>query len=177
MSSRPLVVPASVLQLLQQSMVTGSPSTPTTSAMTGTPAKTGTPVVPVSGKQPLQPALPTQSQAKRSVSTPVYSYKVRIINKNKKSDVKLRMIHQKTSKFESVVELRHYLATEFEDLLSEDETFDVGFMEGSQQAKVWLESTEDLSRMYSTYPNGGNITFWCHSSVLDTSPALGTKRK
>lgn len=68
------------------------------------------------------------------------------------------------------------MATQFDDIVSEDETFDVGFTEGSQQAKVWLESTEDFSRMYSLYPNGGNITFWCHND-LDVSPVPGAKRK
>jgi hypothetical protein len=121
------------------------------------------------GKAPM--AIPSTSKltAKNTPpaprSSPInYSYKVRIINPGKKSDVKVRMIHQKKSRFSDVDELRHHLVCEFEDLVPNSVSFDVGFMEGSQQAKVWLEKTEDLDRMYKLYPNGGNVTFWCYGN-------------
>ena len=110
--------------------------------------------------------VPSSSQGPTPVPSPAgglnpitYNYKVRIINQNKKSDVKVRMIHQKKFKFKSVDELREHLATEIEDLIANNESFDVCFMEGSQQAKVWLENSDDLDRMYKLYPKGGNITF------------------
>ena len=85
------------------------------------------------------------------------------------------MIHQKKFRFKSVEELRDHLVNEFEDLIMQNDSFDVGFMEGSQQAKVWLENSEDLDRMYKLYPKGGNITFWCYSAQ-DTVSSSKRKR-
>ena len=111
-----------------------------------------------------------------------YNYKVRVINHSKKSDVKVRLIHQQKSKFMSVSELRQHLITEFGDLINwpRGESFDVGFMEGSHQTKIWLENSEDLDCMYKLYPNGGNITLWCYNSngeSKDHSEVQGSKRK
>ena len=39
--------------------------------------------------------------------------------------------------------------------------FTVGYYDGSQQAKVWLCTADDLSTMYSKYPNGGTLSLWC----------------
>lgn len=74
-------------------------------------------------------------------------------------------------------DLRKLLAREFEDLVPNDNSFDVGFMEGSQQAKVWLENSEDLYCMYKLYPNGGNITFWCYGEDSSDAVIIQGKRK
>ena len=119
------------------------------------------------------------SSVTTSVQSPVavtYAYKVRIINPTKKSEVKVRLINHRNARFKSVTELRRHLADEFEDMIPASETFDVGFMEGSQQAQIWLENSEDLNRMYKSYPNGGNITFWCYGTSQDPDTA-GVKRK
>ena len=51
-------------------------------------------------------------------------------------------------------------------------------MEGSQQAKVWLVSSEDLLTMYRAYKNGGTITLWCDGSTQEVCPSgQGLKRK
>ena len=39
--------------------------------------------------------------------------------------------------------------------------FSVGYCEGSQQAKVWLVTADDLDSMYVRYQKGGPITLWC----------------
>ena len=54
--------------------------------------------------------------------------------------------------------LRQLLISQFKDLVPDTGNFNVGFLEGSQQAKIWLVNKEDLLTMYKTYKNGGNIT-------------------
>ncbi len=39
--------------------------------------------------------------------------------------------------------------------------FCVGYCEGSQQARVWLVTSDDLNSMYLRYRKGGPITLWC----------------
>ena len=113
-----------------------------------------------------------------SQKAPSYQYKVRIINPTKKSDVKVRLIHNITSKFESVDALKQLLIREFKDLVPSTTDFEVGFMEGSQQAKVWLVNKEDLLTMYQVYKSGSNITLWCDGSMQDSSGSgQGSKRK
>ena len=49
-----------------------------------------------------QAVVQINSGAETNTSTPVYSYKVKIINPNKKSDVIVRQLNPFSSKFESV---------------------------------------------------------------------------
>lgn len=110
--------------------------------------------------------------------TPLYQYKVRIINPNKKSEVKVCLIHDVTSKFASIGALKGVLMSQFKDLVPAGGEFDVGFMEGSQQAKIWLANQKDLLSMYKTYSNGGNVTLWCDSILPDSGlPSNSGKRK
>ena len=39
--------------------------------------------------------------------------------------------------------------------------FNVGYYEGSQQAKIWLVVPDGLKKMYERYAQGGAITQWC----------------
>ena len=90
-----------------------------------------------------------------------YQYKIRIINPCKKSEVKVRLLHHFSSKFESIDSLKQLLMRQFKDSVPCTTEFNVGFMEGSQQAKIWLANEDDLCSMYEVYKNGGNITLWC----------------
>ena len=54
--------------------------------------------------------------------------------------------------------------------------FTLGYYDGSQQAKVWLYTTEDLVTMYSKYPKGGVINFWCDGVYLADRGSQKRKR-
>ena len=65
--------------------------------------------------------VPVQKLIQQQVVTqraPSYQYKLRIINPSKKSDVKVRLIHNVTSRFESVDTLKQLLMRQFTDLVS-----------------------------------------------------------
>ena len=128
-----------------------------------------------------QPSIQVSQSLPPPARVPIlYNYKVRIINPAKKSDVKVRLIHNFTSRFKSIEAIKEILHDQFEDLVNSSGDFDVGYMEGSQQAKIWLAKKEDLLSMYKTYPNGGNVTLWCDGKSLkkrDAETATGTKRQ
>ena len=101
---------------------------------------------------------------------------MRIINPNKKSDFKLRLIHNFVSKFKTVEQLKELLMSQFESLVSSSSDFDVGYIEGSQQ-KLGVETEEDLHFMYRANKKGGNITLWCDGCFPSSTTGPGTKRK
>lgn len=108
---------------------------------------------------------------------PVFSYKVRIINPAKKSDVIVRQLNGFSSKFASVNALRLQLIESFSDQVPNTVTFNVGYYDGSQQAKVWLFATDDLQTMYQKY-KGGQISLWCDGRLAsENSEERGPKRK
>ena len=72
----------------------------------------------------------------------------------------MHLLHHFSSKFESIDSLKQLLMRQFKDSVPCITGFDVGFMEGSQQAKIWLANEDDIS-MNEVYKNGGNITLWC----------------
>ena len=84
--------------------------------------------------------------SKPTTSTPSYSsakaerftYKVKIINSVKKSEVIVRHLHNFSTKFTSVTELRVKLIDEFKEQVPDSIEFNVGYYDGSQQAKMWL---------------------------------------
>ena len=90
-----------------------------------------------------------------------YCYKVKIINPSKKSEVIVRQLNNCTSKFKSVSDIRIKLIDQFGEQVPSTLDFTVGYYDGSQQAKVWLCTTDDLNAMYSKHPNGGSLSLWC----------------
>ncbi len=111
-------------------------------------------------------------------SIPEYTYKVKIINPNKKSDVIVRHFNRFTSKFESVTEARIKLIEEFREQVPNTVDFAVGYFDGSQQAKTWLVTSDDLQTMYKKYPKGGNVSLWCDGrSAEKCDSAHAQKRK
>ena len=106
-----------------------------------------------------------------------YSYKVKIINPNRKSDKMVRHLHSVNSKFESVNQLRVCLKDEFQDHMPATTTFDIGYFEGKQQSKIWLVTLDDLHKMYEVYPKGGEVVLWCDSvSDVRTEADANLKR-
>ena len=94
----------------------------------------------------------------RVTSDPVYSYTVKFINPNKKSDVATFYLHYFRAAF---VSLRVKLIEVFKDRVPSTLDFNIGYFEGSQQAKIWLVTTDNLNNLYQKFPKGGQITLWC----------------
>ncbi len=107
------------------------------------------------------PASGSGNMAAISQSGPVYAYKVRIINPAKKSDIVVCQLNKFNSRFESVTTLRTKLREDFKDQVPNTVDFCGGYCEGSQQARVWLVTSDDLNSMYLRYRKGGPITLWC----------------
>ena len=101
---------------------------------------------------------------------PAYIYKVKVINPSKKSDVVLRHLNGHTEQFESVTQIKMKLIEEFGDQVPSQLDFSVGYYDGSQQAKTWLVTRDDLDALYKKYPNGGNVSLWCDGRSTDSVP-------
>lgn len=115
----------------------------------------------------VQNLIGTQSTPSQTQQPIVYSYRVKIINPSKKSDIIVRQLHRFTSKFTSVSALRDKLIDEFHSHVPTSSEFNVGYMEGSQQSsKIWLVTSDDLESMYKRYPKGGQIIMWCDGRYM-----------
>ena len=125
-----------------------------------------------------QAVVQINSGAETNTSTPVYSYKVKIINPNKKSDVIVRQLNRFSSKFESVTDIRRKFVDEFGEHVPNTRDFAVGYFDGSQQAKTWLVTSDDLQTMYKKHSKGGNISLWCDGRPsADVEGTWAQKRK
>ena len=110
--------------------------------------------------------------------TPEYSYKVKIINPNKKSDVVVRQLNRFTSEFKAVMDVRMKLIEEFQEQVPNTVDFTIGYFDGCQSAKIWLVTSDDLRTMYKKYPAGGNLSLWCEGRSVATSDSThAPKRK
>lgn len=150
-----LPLPANVAQqwqLLQRALAVTQPSTTTvtTQAAIHQSGNAGVTVQVPSG--------PGQGAAVSRPRTPtaavLYSYKVRIINPSKKSDVVSRYLNNYSSKFASVKAIRMQLIEEFKDQVPDSLSFQIGYFEGSQQAKISLVTDEELKRLYDIHKTG-----------------------
>ena len=81
-------------------------------------------------------------------------------NPNKKSESIVRQLNNFSLKFASVEEAREKFKEQFGDQVPDCE-FALGYFDGSQQAKVWLYTSEYLVAMYNKFPRGGTINLWC----------------
>ena len=113
----------------------------------------------------------------KATSDPVYSYKVKIINPNKKSDVAVFYLNDFSGAFDSVTSLRVKLIETFKERVPSTLDFNVGYYEGSQQAKIWLVTTDDLKTFYRKFPKGGQVILWCDGRPQDTEDARKRKRE
>ena len=57
--------------------------------------------------------------------------------------------------------LRVKLVETFKERVPGTLDFNVGYYEGSQQAKIWLVTADDLKTLYRKFPKGGQVTLWC----------------
>ena len=67
-------------------------------------------------------------------------------------------------KVRSVADLRNKLREDFQEQVSSTVDFNVGYSEGSQQARVWLVTPDDINSvymyMYLHCDKGGPVTLW-----------------
>ena len=117
------------------------------------------------------------TSSRRTPPQPSYSYKVKIINPTRKSDVIVRHLNDCSMKFESITALRVKLIKSVRENVPNIIDFNVGYFEGSQQAKVWLVVPDDLKTMYQKYPQGGAINLWCDARCDETEVENVHKRK
>ena len=103
-----------------------------------------------------------------------FTYKVKIINPAKKSDVVMRELHHFRSKFDSVLMLRAKLVEELRDQVPDSMTFKVGYLEGQKNNRMSIMNQDDIKAMYLRYKTG-EITLWCEGKVDDVG--RGNKRK
>ena len=105
-----------------------------------------------------------------------YTYKVRIINPNRKSDVVSWYLNKYSSKFASVMAIRMLLIEEFKDQVPDSTSFQVGYFEGSQQMKIWIVTEVDLKDIHKAR---GQINMWCEGVSNDgaTKGQSSSKRK
>ena len=122
-------------------------------------------------QQVQQPASPQQQPE------PVYSYKVKIINPHKKSEIIVWQLNKFSSKFDTPLDVRLKLISECGEHVPNTVDFNVGFYDGGQQAKVWIVTAADLQTMYTKNSSGGNITLWCDGKQLNTPASSSKKRK
>ncbi len=106
-----------------------------------------------------------------------YSYKVKIINPQRKSDAVVRYLHNCTSKFGSALDLRMKLIEELKDLVPDTMSFNVGYFEGQGHSKIWLVDKEDFLTMYRKYSRG-EVSLWCDGRPdVDDQAVCKTKRE
>ena len=98
-----------------------------------------------------------------------HSYKVKIINPHRKSDVIIRHLNHFSSR------MRLKLNEEFGGIVPNNLSFNVGYFEGQQHTKIWLVSRADFATMYSRYPKG-EITLWCEGNSTEEEDCGSKKR-
>ena len=71
------------------------------------------------------------------------------------------------------------LIEEFKDQIPDSLSFQIGYFEGSQQAKISLVTDEDLKRLYDIHKTGGQINMWCEGVPNEgaNKGQSGSKRK
>ena len=115
---------------------------------------------------------PSGSRGPQTTTVPTYTYKVKIVTPNKRSATIVRYLHDYTRKFESVNGLRVQLMDHFQEQVPATATFDVGYFEGKPPTKIWLVTSQDLTKLYEVYPNGGEVPLWCEG-VSETGNSEG----
>ena len=96
-----------------------------------------------------------------------YSYLVKFIQAQKKSDFTVRMWHDADEKFTSLTNLRMNLMDYFHDELPTP-SFKLGYYETPHNTKRWLVEQRDLQAMYKSFSVGARITLWCETAVGST---------
>lgn len=95
------------------------------------------------------------------------TYKVKILNPNKRKKPLTRLLHNFTGKFRTIEEIKEKLHSEFEDVLPESSSLDVGYFDGRQSVKMSLISTKDIDAMYKARGTSNSMFLWAENGELD----------
>ena len=105
-----------------------------------------------------------------------YKYVVQIINPNQKSLFSVRNWHHVNEKFSSPDVLKMKLMETFADQVPDtSSSFSVSYYEKPGNTKRWIESSDDLDAMYTTYPHDKSITLWCDGKVASANTCGAAK--
>jgi hypothetical protein len=106
-----------------------------------------------------------------------YTYHLKIVNPNKKSDFIIRDVHHFSGKFATILDMKKKVMEEFKDDLPETTDFKVDYFYGKQSAKRWLVTQEDLDAMYKIGKE--KLLLWADARVaaLEGATVVGKKRK
>ena len=88
-----------------------------------------------------------------------YSYDVKIINPNKKSDFVVRRWHDVTEVFQTTALLKVKLHESFPRDISTSADFKLGYIQGN--TRCWIFEERDLKAMYESFKPDSKITLWC----------------
>ena len=89
----------------------------------------------------------------------------------------VRYLHNFSSRFESATVLRVKLVEQFQELVPDNLSFNIGYYEGRKSLKIWLMSKEDFTTMYVKCPKG-EITLWCDArSDKGSDTCTGSRKK
>ena len=89
-----------------------------------------------------------------------YSYRVKIINKSKRSEFVTRELKTFTGIVETVKTLKLKLMEKLDTLVPSTLDFQVGYFSGKQSKKYWLIEDSDLKEMYDK-DSRNSIFLWC----------------
>ena len=97
-----------------------------------------------------QPSRNNTAQQLPQATPAQMSYRVKIINPAKKTDIVVRDMRKFNGRFSSVTEMKVKLMEEFGDQIPPTTSFSLGYFAGRQSIKYWIYTEEDLRAMYST---------------------------
>ena len=86
---------------------------------------------------------------------------MKIYNPVHRSKFVWRELHNVWQKFDNVEAIRCALYHELEDDVPDSGDYNLGYFEGKQQKKKWLNSRADLKAMYTLYHGKTQISLWC----------------
>ncbi len=104
-----------------------------------------------------------------------YSYRVKIINKDKRSEFMTRELKSFSGRFKSVRVMKHKIMEELDNLVPSAMDFQVGYFSGKQNKKHWLIEDGDLKEMYEMANVKKKVFLWCDGRVAEKAKEL--KRK
>ena len=106
-----------------------------------------------------------------------YTYKVKSINPQKRSDFIVLTWHQVKERFLTPSQLKKRLSESFPERVPPHMDFHVGYFEGKANAKCWIVSEEDIQAMYDAHFEGDVITVWCDGRGKTEDTSVSRKRK
>ena len=107
-----------------------------------------------------------------------YNYRVKIINTEKRSEFVVREMRSHRRRFDSILEVKMAIKSEFKDSVPSGNNFQVGYFLGKRSSKHWLISPDDLPSMYQSLGSKHDVMLWCDGakSLTNEDADVGGKR-